>query len=97
VQDFNIYGYARSKMDEEEFRDLIALTLTCRLTEEKAGDCTNNMEYFLERCHYCAGNYDVAEDFDRLDKDMKRNEVRKAKRPHLPLRNCVLSIRQFVP
>lgn len=33
AQNFKIYGYARSKMGDEEFRDLIASSLTCRLTD----------------------------------------------------------------
>jgi hypothetical protein len=27
-----VYGYARSKMSDDEFRELIASSLTCRLT-----------------------------------------------------------------
>lgn len=33
VQNFSVYGYARSKMTDEEFRDFIASNLTCRLSE----------------------------------------------------------------
>ena len=29
-----MYGFARTKMTDEEFRDLIALTLTCRIDKE---------------------------------------------------------------
>jgi hypothetical protein len=81
VQDFNIFGYARSKMDDEEFRDLIALTLTCRLDDSAAAECGAKMDYFLDRCHYCAGNYDVAEDFARLDGEMTTREVRATPSP----------------
>jgi len=28
-----VYGYARSKMSDEEFRDFIASNLTCRLSD----------------------------------------------------------------
>lgn len=37
-------------MDDEQFRDLIASNLTCRLEEGK--DCGNSMEEFLSRCFY---------------------------------------------
>ncbi|PNH06867.1 Glucose-6-phosphate 1-dehydrogenase, chloroplastic [Tetrabaena socialis] len=30
--EFHIFGYARSKMTDEEFRDVIASTLTCRVS-----------------------------------------------------------------
>lgn len=32
-QNFSVYGYARSKMSDEEFRDFIASNLTCRLSD----------------------------------------------------------------
>lgn len=52
VQYFTIYGYARSKMTDEEFRDLISESLTCRLTDGEG--CGQNMETFLSRCFYQA-------------------------------------------
>lgn len=30
-QNFKVYGYARSKMSDEAFRDFIASNLTCRI------------------------------------------------------------------
>ena len=31
AQNFQVFGYARSKMTDEEFRELIASSLTCRI------------------------------------------------------------------
>jgi glucose-6-phosphate 1-dehydrogenase len=31
LQDFQVFGYARTKMTDAEFRDMIASTLTCRI------------------------------------------------------------------
>lgn len=31
LQDFQVFGYARSKMTDEDFREMIASTLTCRI------------------------------------------------------------------
>jgi hypothetical protein len=31
LQDFQVFGYARTKMSDAEFRDMIASTLTCRI------------------------------------------------------------------
>jgi len=32
-QNFTIMGFARSKMTQQEFRDMISLTLTCRIDQ----------------------------------------------------------------
>ena len=50
LQYFNIVGYSRSKMNDEEFRDLISENLTCRVTGGK--DCGREMEEYLARCFY---------------------------------------------
>ena len=39
-------------MTDEEFRDLISESLTCRLTDGE--DCGKNTEDFLSRCFYQA-------------------------------------------
>jgi hypothetical protein len=50
--DFQIFGYARSKMTDAEFRDLIARTLTCRI--DARAKCAEAQEFFLQRCFYQA-------------------------------------------
>uniref|UniRef100_A0A7S0REG9 Glucose-6-phosphate 1-dehydrogenase n=1 Tax=Pyramimonas obovata TaxID=1411642 RepID=A0A7S0REG9_9CHLO len=72
---FAIYGYARTKMTNDEFRDLIALTLTCRIPTEQASHCSEKMDYFMSRCHYQAGNYDNRDDFVKLDNLMGQYET----------------------
>jgi len=51
-QYFNIVGYSRSKMSDEEFRDLISENLTCRVSAGE--DCGREMEEYLARCFYVA-------------------------------------------
>jgi Glucose-6-phosphate dehydrogenase, NAD binding domain len=51
-QYFSIVGYSRSKMSDEEFRDLISENLTCRVTSGE--DCGREMEEYLDRCTYVA-------------------------------------------
>ena len=34
-QDYTIVGFARSQMSQQEFRDMIALTLTCRIDQRR--------------------------------------------------------------
>ena len=35
TQNFTIMGFARSKMTQQEFRDMISLTLTCRIDQRR--------------------------------------------------------------
>jgi hypothetical protein len=51
-KNFQIFGYARSKMTDAEFRDLIARTLTCRI--DARAKCAEAQEQFLARCFYQA-------------------------------------------
>jgi glucose-6-phosphate 1-dehydrogenase len=71
-KNFSVYGYARSKMSDEEFRDFIASNLTCRLSDSK--DCGLKMEEFLDRCFYQAGQYASDEDFGALDARLRETE-----------------------
>ncbi|GAB4818749.1 hypothetical protein N2152v2_005795 [Parachlorella kessleri] len=67
-----VFGYARSKMSDEEFRDMIGTNLTCRVA---AGEnCGVMMDKFLARCHYQAGQYDSEADFAKLDEQLARTE-----------------------
>jgi glucose-6-phosphate 1-dehydrogenase len=75
-KNFMIYGYARSSMTTEEFRNKIAESLTCRIDWSKAGesDCAAKSEEFFARCVYVPGQYDQAKDFKALDALMCENE-----------------------
>lgn len=52
---FQIYGMARSSMDQAAFRQRIAQNLTCRCATGAA--CAARIETFLARCHYVSGQY----------------------------------------
>ena len=69
---FSVFGYARSKMSSEEFREKIRMSLGCRI--EANADCDDFMEVFLSRCEYVHGNYDVDADFQKLDAEMLKTE-----------------------
>ncbi|GAX74483.1 hypothetical protein CEUSTIGMA_g1932.t1 [Chlamydomonas eustigma] len=74
-EEFQIFGYARSKMSDTDFRDLISSTLTCRIdAAEKCGDA---QEKFLKRCFYQAGPYDDSSGFAQLNTKMSEQEVSK--------------------
>ncbi|KAK9084631.1 hypothetical protein Sjap_025042 [Stephania japonica] len=70
---FQIFGYARSKMTDEELRNLISRTLTCRI--DKSENCGDKMEQFLQRCFYHSGLYDSEENFGELDQRLKEKEI----------------------
>ncbi|KAJ7554574.1 hypothetical protein O6H91_06G146200 [Diphasiastrum complanatum] len=69
---FTIYGYARSKMTNEQLRTMISQTLTCRI--DQSGNCGDKIEKFLQQCFYHSGQYNSEEDFSQLDKDLKEHE-----------------------
>ncbi|KAJ0500347.1 putative glucose-6-phosphate dehydrogenase (NADP(+)) [Helianthus annuus] len=69
---FIIFGYARTKMTDEELREMISRTLTCRI--DKRENCGDKMEEFLQRCFYHSGQYDSEEHFAELDKKLKQKE-----------------------
>uniref|UniRef100_A0A7S3VJR9 Glucose-6-phosphate 1-dehydrogenase n=1 Tax=Dunaliella tertiolecta TaxID=3047 RepID=A0A7S3VJR9_DUNTE len=71
--DFQLFGYARSKMTDEEFRDLIGNTLTCRI--DARSRCEDSQAAFLSRCFYCPGQYDAPEGYANLDKKCKEQEA----------------------
>ena len=70
---FTVYGFARSEMTLDEFRDLIALTLTCRVTDSE--ECSLKMDHFLNRCFYQVGKYDNSDDFVKLNQIMNMREI----------------------
>lgn len=63
-EDFVMYGFARSAMTNEEFRDLILGTLSCRVIDGEK--CAQKMDEFLPKCFYQQGNYKDASTFKKL-------------------------------
>lgn len=70
---FNVFGYARSPMSDENFRLMIMETLTCRI--HGGQDCEDQMDEFLSHCFYQQGLYDSPNDFKALDKKLESFEV----------------------
>ncbi|GAB4828565.1 Glucose-6-phosphate 1-dehydrogenase, variant 2 [Ancistrocladus abbreviatus] len=70
---FTVYGYARSKMTDEELRNMVSKTLSCRI--DKRENCSEKMEEFLKRCFYHSGQYDSLQDFAELDKKLRVHEA----------------------
>jgi len=67
------FGFARSRMDNDAFRESIKEHLTCRYTPGEA-TCAKNMEEFLARCSYVSGQYGQADSFRELDRKLSEAE-----------------------
>lgn len=74
-EDFTVFGYARTKLTDEELRNMISNTLTCRI--DKKENCEDKMDQFLKRCFYHSGLYNSEEHFAELDSKMKVKEAGK--------------------
>ncbi|GAV68462.1 G6PD_N domain-containing protein/G6PD_C domain-containing protein [Cephalotus follicularis] len=72
-ESFTIFGYARSIMTNEELRNRISRTLTCRIGKRE--NCNKKMEHFLKRCFYHSGQYSSEEHFLELDNKLKEKET----------------------
>ncbi|KAI3849447.1 hypothetical protein MKX03_030843 [Papaver bracteatum] len=72
---FTVFGYARSKMTDEQLRNMISATLTCRIDQRE--NCSDKMEQFLKRCFYQSGQYNSEEGFAELDNRLREKEVGK--------------------
>ncbi|KAG8065739.1 hypothetical protein GUJ93_ZPchr0004g38500 [Zizania palustris] len=70
---FTVFGYAHSRMSDEELRNMISLTLTCRIDQRE--NCSDKMEQFLKRCFYQSGQYNSEEEFFELDRKLKEKEL----------------------
>ncbi|KAE9457825.1 hypothetical protein C3L33_10255, partial [Rhododendron williamsianum] len=71
-ENVTVFGYARSKMTDEELRNMISQTLTCRI--DKRENCGDKMDEFLKRCFYHSGQYNSEEHFAQLDCKLKEKE-----------------------
>ncbi|KAJ6401461.1 hypothetical protein OIU84_016802 [Salix udensis] len=74
-ENFTVFGYARTKLNDEELRNMISGTLTCRVNQRE--NCEDKMDQFLKRCFYHAGQYDSEGDFSELDSKLKEKEAGK--------------------
>ncbi|KAH9745271.1 glucose-6-phosphate 1-dehydrogenase 1 [Citrus sinensis] len=71
-EDFTVFGYARTKLTDEELRNVIRKTLTCGIDKKYT-----KLDQFLKRCFYHSGLYNSEEHFAELDSKLKEKEVGK--------------------
>lgn len=67
---FHVVGFARSSMNDGDFRRQVATTLTCRY-EPEPSECDIKVGHFLKRCHYHTGQYTRADDFRALGRRLE--------------------------
>ena len=71
-RDVNIFGFARTPLGDDEFRNKVVENLTCRYVPGES--CADWMNAFLSHCHYVAGHYDSTDSFLDLFQVMKKHE-----------------------
>jgi glucose-6-phosphate 1-dehydrogenase len=69
---FNVFGFSRSSLTPEEYRESIMRYLTCRYTPGES--CQEQMEAFLQRCFYVSGRYDSTDSYLELYQAMRVQE-----------------------
>jgi glucose-6-phosphate 1-dehydrogenase len=67
-EDFVMYGFARSAMTNDEFREMILGTLSCRVID--GAKCAAKMDEFLPKCFYHHGSYKDVDTFKSLDRTL---------------------------
>lgn len=73
-ESFSCYGFSRTEMSDEAFRELLMSHLTCRYTPG-VNECRKLMDAFLARCKYVDGNYDDPTSFAKLKLALESNET----------------------
>ncbi|XP_024381277.1 glucose-6-phosphate 1-dehydrogenase, chloroplastic [Physcomitrium patens] len=67
-----IFGYSRSELTDEEFRDMLSESATCRVDEGEK--CEEAMETFLQSVYYESGGYSTCDGMKKLDSRLKKLE-----------------------
>ena len=71
-EQFQVFGFARSALDNDAFRERITEHLTCRYAPGES--CADRMAEFLERCSYVSGQYGSRDAFLDLYQAMREAE-----------------------
>ncbi|MFH0953154.1 MAG: glucose-6-phosphate dehydrogenase [Verrucomicrobiota bacterium] len=66
---FHLFGFARTPMTDQAFREKAVEFLTCRYVPKVK--CAERMDEFLSRCHFVPGQYTSADSFLDLYQAMK--------------------------
>ncbi|KAE8689374.1 Glucose-6-phosphate 1-dehydrogenase [Hibiscus syriacus] len=70
----HIFGYARTKISDDELRNRIR----GYLVNDKSASHLEDVSKFLQLIKYVSGSYDAAEGFQLLDKEIEKHEISKS-------------------
>jgi len=70
-EDVQFFGFARSKLSQDEFKEQIMRNLTCRYTPDHS--CGDFIDKFLARCYYYSGQYDSVDGLTTLNSCLLEN------------------------
>ncbi|GMI76814.1 glucose-6-phosphate dehydrogenase 6 [Hibiscus trionum] len=70
----HIFGYARTKISDDELRNRIRRYLV----SERSASPSEDVSKFLQLIKYVSGSYDAAEGFQLLDKEVEKHEIKKS-------------------
>ncbi len=70
---FQVFGFARSQMDDAAFRERITENLTCRYAPGES--CADLMDEFLAACRYVPGDYGDADAYRNLAVQMSLRDA----------------------
>lgn len=68
-----IFGYSRSELTDDEFRDMISESATCRVDGDHE-NCGEAMETFLQSVYYESGGYSTCDGMSKLDNRLQELE-----------------------
>ncbi|KAF5454219.1 hypothetical protein F2P56_023900 [Juglans regia] len=71
-ENIGIFGYSRKNLTDEELRNIIASTLTCRIDHQQ--NCGDKMDIFLSRTYYLNGGNDNIQGMSKLNTLMEQIE-----------------------
>ena len=73
-ENVQFFGFARSHLEQDQFKEQIMRNLTCRYTPDHS--CGDFIKSFLGRCYYCSGQYDSIDGFTNLASSLQEKSNR---------------------
>ncbi|KAJ8511628.1 hypothetical protein OPV22_002062 [Ensete ventricosum] len=71
-ENVGIFGYSRKDLSDEDLRNMIAATLTCRVDHHE--NCGDKLDAFLDRTYHINGGFDNEDGMKRLNRRMEQIE-----------------------
>ncbi|PCJ58487.1 MAG: glucose-6-phosphate dehydrogenase [Planctomycetota bacterium] len=72
-RDYNVIGYARSEMNDDQFRELAGECLQNKFSDEQ--EILKKVPEFLQKCFYVRGQYDSVDGFNSVFSKLKELKI----------------------